>query len=87
MNLEEQTYLYANTTTQRCPKELMKIFLIEVFFYLPPVLTTPVLHLDLRISPQIFEKIRNGPNVIIRGLGETDPCKKPEVKNLVALSL
>jgi hypothetical protein len=26
----------------------------------------------LRISPQIFEKIRNDPNVIIRGLGEGD---------------
>ncbi len=29
-------------------------------------------HLDLRISPRIFEKIRNDPNVIIRGLGEGD---------------
>jgi hypothetical protein len=26
--------------------------------------------LDLRISPRIFEKIRNDPNVIIRGLGK-----------------
>jgi hypothetical protein len=31
---------------------------------LPPVLLTPVanLHLDLRITPRIFEKIRNGPH-------------------------
>jgi hypothetical protein len=29
-------------------------------------------HLDLRISPRIFEKIQNDPNVIIRGLGESD---------------
>ncbi len=29
-----------------------------------------MVHLDLRISPRIFEKIRNDPNVIIRGLGE-----------------
>jgi hypothetical protein len=28
--------------------------------------------LELRISPRIFEKIRNDPNVIIRGLGEGD---------------
>jgi hypothetical protein len=28
-----------------------------------------------------------GPNVIIRGLGETDSRKKPEAKNLVTLSL
>ena len=39
---------------------------------LPPVSLTPVVHLDLRISPRIFEKIRNDPNVIIRGLGEGD---------------
>jgi hypothetical protein len=32
----------------------------------------PMVHLDLRISPRIFEKIRNNPNVIIRGLGEGD---------------
>ncbi len=37
---------------------------------LPPVLLTLVVHLDLRISLRIFEKIRNDPNVIIRGLGE-----------------
>ncbi len=54
---------------------------------LPLVSLTPVVHLDLRISPQIFGKIRNDPNVIIRGLGEDDSWKKPEAKNLVTLSL
>jgi hypothetical protein len=39
---------------------------------LPPVSLTPVVHLDLRISPEISEKIQNDPNVIIRGLGEGD---------------
>ncbi len=39
---------------------------------LPPVSLTPVVHLNLRISPQIFEKIRNDSDVIIRGLGEGD---------------
>ncbi len=38
---------------------------------LPPVSLTPV-HLDLRISPQIFEIIQNDPNVIFGGLGEGD---------------
>jgi hypothetical protein len=33
---------------------------------------TPLVHLDLRITPQIFEKIQNDPNVIFRGLGEGD---------------
>ncbi len=46
-----------------------------------------VVDLDLRISPRIFDKIRNDPNVIIRGLGEGDSWKKPEAKNLVTLSL
>jgi hypothetical protein len=32
----------------------------------------PVVHLDLRISPPIFEKIRNGLNGILLGGGETD---------------
>ncbi len=39
---------------------------------LPPVSLTPVVHLGLRISPRIFEKILNDPNVIIRGLEEGD---------------
>ncbi len=45
--------------------------MIEDFFHLPPVLTTPVVHLELGISPRIFEKIWNSPNGILRGLGET----------------
>ncbi len=28
VNLKEKIYLYANSTTQRCPKEIMKTFLI-----------------------------------------------------------
>jgi len=46
--------------------------MIEDFFSLPPASTTPVVHL------------RNGPNGILRGL---DSWKKPEVRNLVTLSL
>ena len=55
--------------------KLLKFFCLKVF------------SIELRISPRIFEKIRNGPNVIIRGLGETDSRKKPEAKNLLTLSL
>jgi hypothetical protein len=47
----------------------------------------PVVHHDLRISPQIFEQIQNGPNEIVWGGGETDSRNKPEAKNLVTLSL
>jgi hypothetical protein len=37
---------------------------------LPTVSTTPVVHLELRISPRVFEKIRNSPNGIIRDFGK-----------------
>jgi hypothetical protein len=34
-----------------------------------PVSLIPVVYLDLRISPRIFEKIRNGPNGMLWGCG------------------
>jgi hypothetical protein len=44
----------------------------------------PVKLLDLQIFPRIFfEKIRNEPNVIFRGLGEDEK----EAKNFVTPSL
>jgi hypothetical protein len=36
---------------------------------LPSVSLIPVGHLDLRISPRIFDKIRNDPTIIFRSLG------------------
>jgi hypothetical protein len=39
---------------------------------LPSVSLIPVVHLDLRISPRIFEKIRSGLNGTLWGWGETD---------------
>ncbi len=55
-------------------------FMIEDFFHLPLVSTTPVGHLELGISPQICEKIWNCPNGILRGLGETDSWKNHKSK-------
>ncbi len=54
--------------------------MIEIFFHLPPESTTPVVHLEMRISPQILEKIWNGPNGILKGLGETDSWKNHKLK-------
>jgi hypothetical protein len=48
------------------------------------VSTTPVVYLELVISPRIFEKVRNGPNGGLTGSGEND-SKNPEVEKLVAL--
>ncbi len=87
VNLKAKIYIYVNSTSQRCPNKIIKIFLIEDFFHLPPVSKTPVVHLEPWISPRIFEKVRNGRNGILRCLGETDSWKKPEVENLVTLSL
>jgi hypothetical protein len=72
VNLKAKIYLYVNSTVHRCPNKIIKNFLIEDFLDLPPVSTTPVVNLELRISPRIFEKIRNGPNRILWGWGETD---------------
>ncbi len=50
----------------------------------------PVVHLHLRISPQIFGKNlkkTNDPHVIFGGLWQNDSWKKPEAKNLETLSL
>jgi hypothetical protein len=48
-----------------------------------------MVHLDLRPVKTFnnFRKIWNGSNGILKGLGETDSWQKPEVENLVALSL
>jgi hypothetical protein len=46
--------------------------MIEAFLHLPLVSLTPVANLELRISQRIFEKIRNDPYGILRGLGEPD---------------
>ncbi len=70
VNLKTKVYIYLNSTTQRCPNKIIKIFLLQGFFHLPSVSLTPVASLELRISPRIFEKILNGPNGIIRSLGK-----------------
>ncbi len=44
--------------------------MIADFSHLPLVSMTQVVHLKLRISLQIFEKIGNSPNGILRGLGK-----------------
>jgi hypothetical protein len=75
-NLKAKIYIYVNSTTQRCPIKIIKIFLLEDFFHLPPVSLTPVVHLEPRISPWIIEKIRNVRNGILRCLGETVSWKK-----------
>ncbi len=70
VNLKRKLYLNINYTTQRCRNKIIKTFLVEDFFHLPSVPMTQVVHIELR----------NGPNWILRGIGETDSLKTPEVK-------
>jgi len=49
-------------------------------------LNKTVVHFELRISPRIFEKNRNGPNGILKAWGKLI-YEKIEVENLVTLSL
>ncbi len=42
---------------------------------MPLVSLTPVVHLELRISPRIFEKSRIGPNCILRGFKKNQKSK------------
>ncbi len=55
VNLQTKIYTYVSSTTQRWPNKIIKLFLIEDFFHLPPVSLTLVANLELRISPRIFE--------------------------------
>ncbi len=66
--LENFFYLHAKSTTQRCPKEIIKHFLIEDFFHLAPVSTTPVANFELRISSRIFAKNLKRPKCYNQGL-------------------
>ncbi len=60
------------STTQGELVTKLAVGVVDTGGNLPPVSLTPVVHLDLRISPRIFKKIRYDPNVIIRGFGEGD---------------
>ncbi len=83
VNLRAKLYIHVNSSTQRCPNKLIKIFLIENFF----ICHRCQRHQWCTLNCKYLREFRNGPNGILRGLEETDSWKKPEVENLVALSL
>ncbi len=89
-----QLHRYQRHRRQILPPVLL-VLLIPVA-NLPPVSTIPAANLregqrrqicHQCQSPRFLEKIWNGPNCILRGLGETDSWKKPEVENLMTMSL
>ena len=72
VNLKAKIYLYVNSTSQRCPNNITKIFLIEDFFHLPAVSRHWWCTLSCEYLREFSKKNQNGPNGIFRGLGETD---------------
>jgi hypothetical protein len=54
--LEGKIFIYANSTTQRCPKEIMKTFLIEDFLQIANISAN-------------FQKTLNRPQWYNQGLG------------------
>ena len=68
-----QKFIYMlSLLSKGVPTKLLKFFWLKIFFICHRWSTTPVVNLELRISPRIFEKIRNGPNRTLWGWGETD---------------
>ncbi len=58
VNLKEEVYLHVNSTNQRYPNKIIKTFLIEDFFHLPPVLTILGVHLELWISMNFLKHLK-----------------------------
>jgi hypothetical protein len=80
LSLKANIHMYVNSTTKRCPNKIIKIFLIEDFFHLPWVSLTPVVHLEPRMSPRMFKKIRNGRIGTLRCWGKLIHEKNQESK-------
>ncbi len=56
MNLKAKIYIYVNSTIQRCSNKIIKIFMIEDFFHLPPVSLTPVATLSCEYLRDFWKK-------------------------------
>ncbi len=69
VNLKEKNFLYVNSSTQQCPNKIIKTFLIEDILYLPTMSVTPVVHIELRISPLMFAKNLKWPYWETKGVG------------------
>ncbi len=72
-NLRKQYQTASVLTPERelLSKQVFKLFSLKIFsiWHRCHLSVTPVMHLELQISPQIFEKFLNGSNGILRGLG------------------
>ncbi len=68
VNLKAKIYIFVTLLPKGAQTTLLKFVCMSIFSIChPPVSTTPMVHLEPRISPRIFEKIRNGRNGIYSG--------------------
>ncbi len=65
-------FIYMLTLLPKGVQKNNKKFSDWRFFPFATGVVCEVANLELRMSPRIIEKIQNGPNGIIRDLGETD---------------
>ncbi len=75
-NLKAKIIYMLTLLSKGVPTNCLKFFCLKFFSYA----TGPVVNLELRISPRIFKKIRNGPNGILWGLGGNWFMKKTRSK-------
>ncbi len=80
VNLKAKMYICVTSTIQRCPNKIINIFLIEDFFICHRCRWHRWSTLICEYLREFFEKIRNGPNGILWGWGETDWWKKTRSK-------
>ncbi len=85
-NLKGKNYLYVISTIERCPNKIIKNLLIEDFFPFPPVSKTSVA-VTCEYLSEFSQKFETALMGYSRAWGKLIHEKKPEVENLVALSL
>ncbi len=85
VSLKKQIYLYVTLLPKGVQIKYLKLFWLKNFFICYWCQRHGWCTLSCKYLHKFLQKFWNGPNGILRSLGETDSWKKPEVKNLEAL--
>ncbi len=84
VNLKAKIYIFVNSSTQRCQtKQLLQFFLLKIF----SICHRCQRHWWCPLNCEYLRKFLKKFEAVLMVWGETDSRKKPEVENLVALSL
>ncbi len=87
VNLKAKVYLWVNSTSQRCPNKIIKTFMIEDFFHLPPVLRHRWCTLSCEYLREFSKKFETALILYSGAWEKLIHEKNPEVENLVTPSL